>query len=320
MFMKSFKHKIVISLGVFALAIVGSYMVFAQSGGATLPSSDYDLFGYACNFVPEAPDLAPIGCISLNKLSSAGQPGFGSQPTSPWSVTYNPATGAFGGTGWNPVVGEIKFGMTCPSGVSDVIPGAQYGQKCAKITSIAGDAGTSDLALWKGYIYTGSVTYIPPSSGTPTGLMSGVAWGANNIDGATAPYNPDVGVGRVDFSQFAYIQIPGCMDPSKTNYEKYATVQDNSCTSTIEICTNVIDDNNNGTINEGCPEICNDGLDNNQNNQIDENCTVNSDPCTDGIDNDNDGAIDSADPSECSGIGNGGGTGSGSIKPRYRER
>ena len=312
--MKSFIQKTTYIVAFGALVFLGTYFAGAQSSTATLPNSDYDLYGYACNFIPLSGANPPIGCISLNKLSSAGQTGFTGQPTSAWRVTFNPAGGSFGGKGWNPIIGEVEFGVTCPSEVT--IPGAQNGKKCAKITDVAGN---SNAGAWGGYIYTGSVTYIPPTSGARTGLMSGVAWGANNVDEVVAPYSPDVGVGRIDFSQYAFIQIPGCMDPASSSYNPYATVQDSSCSSTIEICTNIIDDNGNRQINEGCPEICTDGLDNDQNGQTDEGCSINTDPCNDGADNDGDGLIDSADSSECSGIGNGGGSGSG-LKPKYRER
>jgi hypothetical protein len=319
--MKSFIQKTTYIVAFGALVFLGTYFAGAQGSGATLPNGDYELYGYACNFIPPSGANPPIGCISLNRLSSLSESAFTGQPTAAWRATFNPAAGTLGGKGWNPIIGEVEFGVTCPSSVA--ITGAQNGKKCAKITDIFGN---SNAGAWDGYIYTGSVTYKPSTSGAPTGLMSGVAWGANNVDGATAPYSPDIGVGRIDFSQYAFVHIPGCMDPSKTNYNPYATVQDSSCSSTIEICTDVIDNNNDnlgpgGTdlINEGCPEICTDGLDNDQNGQIDDGCSTNTDPCTDTIDNDGDGLIDSADSSECSGVGGGGGTGSG-LKPKYREQ
>jgi hypothetical protein len=305
--MKSFIQKIPYIFGIGALVLAGVYFAWAQGSG--LPNNDYDLYGYACNIIPPS-GQPPIGCISLNKLSSIGQSGFSGQPTTSWRATYNPAGGVLGGKGWNPIIGEVEFGVQCPIGVN--IPGAQTGLKCARITDIVGN---TTAGAWDGYIYTGSITYIPPTSGTPTGAMFGVAWGANNIDTASAPYDPDIGVGRIDFSQYAFISIPGCMDPSKPNYNPYATLQDTSCSSSIEICTNIIDDNGNGTINEGCPEICGDGLDNNQDSSVDENppCTgITTTWCNDGIDNDSDALIDNADSDEC--------PTSGVIKPKYKER
>lgn len=271
------------------MSILGFWVVSAQS---VLPDTPYDLFGYACN----PSDAVIIGCISLNKLSSAGQSGFANQPTTPWRVTYNPAQGKLEGKGWNPTVGEVEFGIQCPTSINSFIPGASNGYKCAKITNIA----TGNPEEWKGYIYTGSVTYVPASTGgNPTGAMSGYAWEAWNVDGATAPYSPEIGIGRLDFNQYAFIQIPGCMDPSASNYNPYATQQDTSCSSTVEICTDVIDNNGNSTINEGCPEICGDGLDNDQNSQTDENP-----PCS----------------GSGGGGGGGGGTGTGIGTIKYKER
>lgn len=292
--MKSFLTPLKI-FAVAALCVGGFLFVSAQGTVTTIPNQDFDLYGYACN--PTSNTI--IGCLSLNRLSSVGQPGFADQPTSAFVVRYNPATGAFSGSGWAPVVKSlVEFGQQCPPYIN--IPGAQTGLKCAKVVNVANNVPSGNG--WSGYIYVGSVSYPVPNTGVPTGIMSGTAWEGVNSDGATGPYSPDVGVGRLDFGQNAFIEIKGCMDPSSTTYNKFATVND-GCTSTVELCTNEVDDNGNGTINEGCPEICGDGLDNDQ---------------------DNPRAVDENPP--CTGSGTGGpggtgsGTGSGTIVPKYKER
>jgi hypothetical protein len=103
------------------------------------------------------------------------------------------------------------------------------------------------------------------------------------------------------------------------------------CPSDTEICDNLIDDNCNGQIDEGCeprcicsetedcdgqcpvsgcvarPEIC-DGVDNDCDEVVDEGCCVASDEvCGDGIDNDCDGEIDEGcdcGPEICDGVDN----------------
>ncbi len=72
-----------------------------------------------------------------------------------------------------------------------------------------------------------------------------------------------------------------------------------------EICSNSIDDDLDGLIDEGCggppPEICGNGIDDDGDGQIDEGCPT--EICNNGIDDDGDGLIDEGCPLEICGNG-----------------
>lgn len=324
--MKFSLKKTLISFAFLIICGAGAYLVSAQVS-QTLPTGDYDLYGYACN--PSANPV--IGCISLNKLSSAGQSGFSNQPTGSWLVRYNPATGGLTGTGWNPVTGPIEFGQQCPDWMDSLksasggkgIAGSSNGLKCAKVTNVTA-VGPTGSGGWNGYIYTGSIVwnYKQPGSLSTTNAQSpniiGSMWEGNNIDTTVGPYNPDIGVGRLSFDDNAFVEIKGCMAFTDPKFKPYATVHDQTdCQGTTTACAP-------GVNQAGCPEICTDGVDNDTDGDVDcadSECSSlpicqSPDQCTDGVDNDGDGLYDSADTDECpSSLG-----GTGSLKPKYKER
>lgn len=143
-----------------------------------------DVTGYACS--------QNIGCISLNSQISTGMAGFGSQPGS-FAVQYNSTAGEFSGTGWNPLIGAVNFGVPCPAPILNAQGASAAGNKCASVPLVMGSSAVQNGG-WDGYIYLGGVTL------DPDGVhFNGRGWEGYDTNGNGATPS-DTGIGWLDFA------------------------------------------------------------------------------------------------------------------------
>jgi len=179
---KNFKHlsKAGQTITLAALLVIISFFgyrlyVFAATG---------DVTGYACT--------PNIGCISLNPQTSAGMAGFGGQPSG-FGVTYNTVTKTFSGSGWNPRLGSVSFGVGCSSRIQSLEGANASGNACARI-DVAQGASDVQTGGWDGYVYLGDVTLSSDNV-----HFSGKGWEGINTDNSSV--NPSTtGIGWLDFT------------------------------------------------------------------------------------------------------------------------
>ncbi len=191
--------------------------------------SDNELYGYACNIPTGLGGQNSgnnIGCISLSKVSATGVYAANTTHqvffTRSSQVTPGPTLGEFSGTGYNPRVGEIKFGEPCPN-EPGFTTAMKTGKQCAKLLDIGGITTSADPENtgWGKFIYVGNITHTLGSE-----KLAGIGWQVYNTDGINIV--SDVGVGILNFAT-AYWTKLGCTQSSATNYNPNATVNDNSC-------------------------------------------------------------------------------------------
>ncbi len=202
----------------------------------TKATSDNELYGYACNSVTGTGQFSGniIGCISLSNVSATGDYMHTSIPpiqvyfTKSSNTATGPTLGEFSGTGYNPRVGEIKFGEQCPNEPGFTVA-MKTGKKCARLVDVAGNVNSVDGVNtgWGKFIYVGDITHTFGSPSNPNNdKLAGFIWQAYNTDNN----NPvgDVGIGKLDFNN-AFWTKRGCIQSIATNYDITATVNDNSC-------------------------------------------------------------------------------------------
>lgn len=185
-----------------------------------------ELYGYACNIVTGTSQFSGknIGCISLSHISATGEYATNTTHQVYFTriLTAGTSLGEFSGTGYNPRIGEIKFGEACPN-ENGFTTAMQTGKQCAKLVDVGGSTTTADSTNtgWGKYIYVGNITHT-----LGTEKLTGIGWQVYNTDGINLL--SDVGIGKIDFGS-AYWTKLGCTQSIATNYDSTATVNDNSC-------------------------------------------------------------------------------------------
>lgn len=223
-FPKKLHQTLSILLGGIALVV----MIVVANNVTAL--SDNELYGYVCNMLTGQtnPNYSGniIGCISLSHVSAT--PEYATNTThqvfftrsSPTATT--PTLGEFSGTGFNPRIGEVLFGQTCPN-EPGFTAAMQTGKQCAKLLDVGGTTTAADSINtgWGKFIYVGNITHTLGSE-----KLAGIGWQSYNTDNINVV--SDVGIGKLDFSTAFWTKL-GCTQPSATNRDPNATVDDNSC-------------------------------------------------------------------------------------------
>jgi hypothetical protein len=190
--------------------------VFGQAWGASGPSAN-----------APASSVGGIGWVSMNNCDSVNG------PCDPVDFGVNvDQNGVFSGQAWSSNYGWINFdgASHCPAGAPQVdlddvaVNGSAYITGFAHVTSV----GTGDN-YWDGCIGMSGTT-------TPNGLPFGVTLdNAGNITGAAWGANV---VGWVSFDAVYMIAL-GCTDPSASNYDPTAVIDDGSCNIPNDMCPNI---------------------------------------------------------------------------------
>ncbi len=173
--------------------------VFGQAWGASGPSAN-----------APASSVGGIGWVSMNNCTS---------PSSCSGVDFGVTvsqSGVFSGQAWSSNYGWINFNGAshCPAGAPQVDLGLVASNGSAPITGFAHvtSAGTGDN-YWDGCISMSGPNHAVTMDSA--GNITGAAWGANVV-------------GWVSFDAVYMIAL-GCTDPSATNYDPTAVIDDGSC-------------------------------------------------------------------------------------------
>lgn len=227
--MSIFPKKLHQTLSILLGGIVLVVMIVIANNVTAL--SNNELYGYVCNSPSGQPANSQyngiiIGCISLSHVSATGE--YATNTThqvfftrsSPTATT--PTLGEFSGIGFNPRIGEVLFGQTCPNepGFTTTM---QTGKQCAKLVDVAGTTTSADSINtgWGTFIYVGNITHTLGNE-----KLTGIGWQAYNTDSINII--SDVGIGKLDFGTALWTKL-GCTQSIATNYDATATVNNNSC-------------------------------------------------------------------------------------------
>jgi len=183
--------------------------VFGQAWGASGPT-------------PNAP-VQSIGGIGWVRMNNCNPQGVCNGPSFGVNIDNN---GNFSGQAWSSNYGWVNFNGAnhCPSGAPQVDLAAVALNGSAPITGFAHvtSAGTGDN-FWDGCISMSGQNHAVTLNSS--GSITGAAWGANVV-------------GWVSFDAVYMIAL-GCTDPTATNYDPTAIIDDGSCVFTNDMCPNI---------------------------------------------------------------------------------